>query len=373
MNRFARLILFAAAFNLPVSALAATIAGEVIDRTTNKPATGDAVMLLDPTQGMRESAWTTVDGRGHYSFMVPGNAGMYLIRVEHQKTAYYGPAPSSVTTVNVDVYDVSAKVEGVREEADLVRIETDSRGLHVVENHFVENDSNPPRTQFSKHSFEIYLEQGAHIDGAAAMGPGRAPTSSLPVPLGDKRHYAFVFPIRPGETRFQISYHLPYNGSFGFQPGVSLPTNNLAIMLPKSMRFDGWGFQSIDMDPNMQTFMAKNTKPGAALAYTVSGTGAMPRDEKNRQGDNAQALGGAQGIPGASTQHGQGGEDQSAAQEKRPGGGLGVPINTPDPLQKYKWSILCGLALVLVIAAAFCCGRSMDGMPRPPLRQRRLR
>jgi hypothetical protein len=36
-----------------------------------------------------------------------------------------------------------------------------------------------------------------------------------------------------------------------------------------------------------------------------------------------------------------------------PGGGLGNPIDTPDPLQKYKWWILSGVGLALVIAAGF--------------------
>jgi hypothetical protein len=36
-----------------------------------------------------------------------------------------------------------------------------------------------------------------------------------------------------------------------------------------------------------------------------------------------------------------------------PGGGIGEPINTPDPLSKYKWWILGGLALLLVAAAGF--------------------
>jgi hypothetical protein len=37
----------------------------------------------------------------------------------------------------------------------------------------------------------------------------------------------------------------------------------------------------------------------------------------------------------------------------QPGGGIGQPINTPDPLSKYKWWILGGLALLLAAAAAF--------------------
>jgi hypothetical protein len=39
--------------------------------------------------------------------------------------------------------------------------------------------------------------------------------------------------------------------------------------------------------------------------------------------------------------------------DNRPGGGLGNPIDTPDPLTKYRWWILGGLSLVLAAGAAF--------------------
>ena len=48
-----------------------------------------------------------------------------------------------------------------------------------------------------------------------------------------------------------------------------------------------------------------------------------------------------------------GGQDASAAQGNQPGGGIGNPIGTPDPLSKYKWWILGGLGLLLAAAAAF--------------------
>ena len=37
----------------------------------------------------------------------------------------------------------------------------------------------------------------------------------------------------------------------------------------------------------------------------------------------------------------------------RPGGGIGAPIGSPDPLTKYKWWILSVLAILLIVAAAF--------------------
>ena len=46
----------------------------------------------------------------------------------------------------------------------------------------------------------------------------------------------------------------------------------------------------------------------------------------------------------------------------KPGGGIGAPIDTPDPLSKYKWWILGGLALLLVAAAGFLL-RKPDGAP----------
>lgn len=57
-------------------------------------------------------------------------------------------------------------------------------------------------------------------------------------------------------------------------------------------------------------------------------------------------------------EQGQQGESPSAAQnESRPGGGLGPPIDAPDPLQKYRWWILGGFAGVLVIGGVYVASR----------------
>jgi len=347
MKLTARLTLLAAAL-MPLSLAAATISGTVTDRTTGKPAAGDTAVLLDLTQSMTETARTTIDAKGHYSFTVPDNAGMHLVRVEHEKAAYYGPVPPNTSVVNLDVYDVAAKVSGVHIYADVARMETDQQGLSVTESYFVRNESKPPMTQFGPHAFEFTLPQGAVLEGATATGPGGMAVTDAPVPVGDKGQYAFVFPLRPGETRFQVGYHLPYNGSLALHPDESLPTDNVAVMLPKAMSFDGGqAFQPLTgqaNEPGEQTYLATNVKPGAAVTYTVSGTGSLPREAQN--GDQGQ---GAQGQPGAD----QGSGQQAGTPTNAPGGGLGVPIDTPDPLQKYKWWILSGVALALVVVAAF--------------------
>jgi hypothetical protein len=363
--KLALLTVLSAAAALPLSLSAATISGTVTDRTTNKPAAGDTAVLLNLQQGMTESARTKIDAKGHYSFDVPDNTGMHLVQVEHQKASYYGPVPPNTTTVNIDVFDVAPKVDGLHLYADVSRIETDPQGLSFTESWFIRNESKPPKTQLSPHSFEFYLPQDAILEGATATGPGGMAVSTSPVPVGDKGHYAFIFPLRPGETRFQVGYRVPYTGSAKLQTRVTLPSENVAIMMPKSMSFDGGkDFQPLGADasgPGTQTYLATNVKPDTPLAFTISGTGSMPREQQNPQG-GAQGMGQAapgmgmgadQGAPAG--QPGAQPSDQDQTPQSGPGGGVAgaVPIGTPDPLQKYKWYLFSGLGLALVIAAAF--------------------
>jgi hypothetical protein len=46
-----------------------------------------------------------------------------------------------------------------------------------------------------------------------------------------------------------------------------------------------------------------------------------------------------------------------ADSNNRPGGGLGPPIDAPDPLQKYRWWILGGSAAVLLIGGVYVASR----------------
>ena len=353
-----RALIYLALF-APLTALAASITGTVTNKTVNKPAAGDRVVLIQLQGGMRESNSTTTDARGNFKLDLP-DAGPHLIRVDHEKAGYFHIAPPGTQSADIDVYDVAESVQGVSTEANVMRLETDQQGLHVTQSYFVKNDSAPPRTQLSTHSYEIYLPEGAQVEASAAMAPGGMPVASSPVPLGEKGHYAFVFPIRPGETRFQVSYRLPYTGSYKFSERLAIPAENVAIIMPKSMKFTGsvsTPFQPINDDANAQTFLAKNVPAAQPVEFTVSGTGAMPREAQGGE------TGSAQGGPAAgSSASGGPSQDQpaspeagsaAAANDTRPGGGLGNPIDTPDPLSKYRWWILGGLSLVLAAAAAF--------------------
>jgi hypothetical protein len=55
----------------------------------------------------------------------------------------------------------------------------------------------------------------------------------------------------------------------------------------------------------------------------------------------------------------------AASTDNRPGGGLGPPIEAPDPLDKYRTWILAGFGAVLIVGAIYITQRSRSAHAAP--------
>jgi hypothetical protein len=348
-----RLVAIAAIFLtwlfLPVLTTAQNLTGTVTNATTNKPADGDDVVLLSLAQGMQEAGRTTTNAKGHFTLKLDDASGPHLVRAIHQGVTYHRMAPPGTTSVELQVYDVSKKVAGLSVTADVMRFQAQGSELQGIRLFAVNNKSNPPRTQMNDQNFEFYLPDGADVDQAMAMTAGGQPISTSPVPQKEKNRYAFIFPLRPGETQFQVAFHMPYSGKASINPREIYGSQHFVVMLPKSMQFtagQGAAFQSMQ-DPRQTDAVvevASNTTVGQPLDFTIAGTGALTDSSGERQGG-----GGGEGQSGGAT---------VAGRDSRPGGGLGPPIDAPDPLEKYRWYILGGFGIVLAAAAVYVVGRS---------------
>jgi hypothetical protein len=340
---------------LLASASAQTLTGTVTNGTTKKPAAGDDVVLLSLGQGMEESGRTTTDSKGNFSLKLDDATSPHLVRVIHQGVTYHRMAPPGTTSVEVQVYDVAKKVEGISVTADVMRFQAQGNELQGIRLFAVNNASDPPRAQMSDQSFEFYLPDGAQVDQSMAMTAGGQPINSAPVPQKQKNRYAFVFPLRPGETQFQVSYHMPYSGEASFDPKALYGAQHFVVVLPKTMKFSpgpGENFQSMD-DPRQSDAVvqvASNTTAGQPLVFKISGTGTMSDQPEEAKGGGSP-VGGPQ-TSGAQT------SGPVTGRDSRPGGGLGPPIDAPDPLEKYRWYILGGFGIVLAAGAIYIASRS---------------
>jgi hypothetical protein len=163
---------------------------------------------------------------------------------------------------------------------------------------------------------------------------------------GDKTRYSFIFPLRPGTTQFQVAYQVPYTGKANIDPKTVYPLEHFVAILPKSIEFSaapGTTYKSMN-DPNQpdaNVQVASNTTVGQSLAFKIAGEGSL--------GERVEG-GGAQGTSSD-------GASAGGSAENRPGGGLGPPIDAPDPLQKYRWYILGGFAGLLAVGGVYVASR----------------
>jgi hypothetical protein len=324
---------------------AETLTGTVKNGTSDKPAAGDEVVLLKLGQGMEEAGRTKADAKGAFSFKVDDTSSPHLVRAIHQGVTYHRMAPPGTSSVDVVVYDVSKKIEALSVTADVLRFQARSNELQGIRLFAVDNKSKPPRTQMNDQNFEFYLPDGAEVDTAIAMTAGGQPLTTAPVPQKEKNRYAFIFPLRPGETQFQVVFHLPYRGEANIDPKELYGTQHFVVMLPKSMQFastSGANFASMNdpRQPDAVVQVASNTKAGQPLAFKISGTGILTEQEGSNQEGGSPTAG-----------------STTAGRDSRPGGGLGPPIDAPDPLEKYRWYILGGFALVMAAGAVYITKR----------------
>lgn len=315
--------------NAPAAA-AATLKGTARNGTTGKPAAGDAVILMSLAGAATEIGRGKTDTNGRFRFSGADKQAPHLVRVVHQAVAYQAITPAGVNSVEVEVYDVVRKLDGVTATLDVQRLQTAGDTLQVIEEIALRNASDPPRTLVNDRPFEIQLPPEAQVVSGRVQTSGGQPVMRKPTPGDQNGRYYFPFPLLPGDSRFSVAYLLPYRGEAAFEPKILYPLENYIVVLPRSMKFEAKKAGMFQPMPgktgsNVQEMAA--VKPGEPLAFRVSGTGTLA----NLQGGQEQAQG---------------------RQAARSSGGLGAPAKPPAPLHNLGWFLLGGLSVVLAASVA---------------------
>ncbi len=342
LAHFVVLLLFACSLAAP----AETLRGRVTNGTTNKPSAGDEVLLKRMGNGMEDAGKTTTNPRGEFSFEVATSQTPYLIWVKHQNVMYTHTVRPGSGVAAINVFDAATDVKAIKILEHMMVLQSQAGVLKVDEIFTVENSSVPPRTKPGPRAFQVYVPDGATMEEATAQIPEGMPLKAGLAPTGEKDQYAFAYPVRPGKTQFRMGYTLPYNGSFQFNPTIEYGIDHMLVVVPDSITLTpaAGAVYTPTSDPqikNMNMFIASDVTPRQQLGFAIKGSGMLPRQEA------------------------QGQSPQTQGPDNRPGGGLGVPNERPDPLHSVQWIFLGVLSLFLAGGAVYVYLSARDPATAP--------
>lgn len=355
-NGFRRVLMAGAAvaaLAMAASAQTATVSGHVTDGTTNKPAADVTLTLLSLEGGMQPIAHTSSDAAGQYHFGdVPGNTTL-MVQADYQGVPYFQPLTAGQPTNNIgiEVYEASHDESKIHLDAEIAVVQPEQGDLAVVDEYRAENDMAPPRTLYQTGGlFRFRVPAGATVDGARVMSTSKLPVDSVPNKTAEANVYRLDFPLRPGETRIQVSYRVPYPGLKATLHDTPIyPTRQFELYLPAPMTLQAPGFVQLGTQDNYKVFgPTATTAVGSTVAFSVAGTAPMPPDT-----GSDDSSGGAGGATGGATGGDAATETASATAPAAPAAstddtGAGAAAAAPAEktfFERNMWTLLALLGL----------------------------
>ncbi len=257
---------------LPLLALAA-VDGTVVNGTSGKPQPGASVALLKPggASGMETVASVTTDAQGRFRFEQTPE-GAHLVHATHQGVTYnlmlQPGAPAS--NLQLEVFD-SSKVPGQAQlTLHTVLLEPSAERLAVLESFFYRNPGRLTYHDPGRGTLRLWLAGGASDVQVTAQGPGSMALQREAEKASQANVFKVDFPIKPGETRFDVTYSLPPGKFSGRALYKDLPTRLLA---PAGVTLAGAALRLLGQEPGTQAAVYEVT--GGAYEMTVAGTGSL--------------------------------------------------------------------------------------------------
>jgi hypothetical protein len=196
-------------------AISATVTGTVKNGTTGQNMSDADVSLVNPAAGMKTEK-TTRAANGRYSFENV-EPGMYLVQSSYQGVTYRHSAQAVANDhliVDILVYDATESWSGVRVLAPHFTAARKGDHLIIERVYDIYNESSPPVTIAGENGYFRFPVPGdMHEFHALYASFEGIPVERQPVETADKSALRVDFPIRPGLTRFAMSYEVGYHDS----------------------------------------------------------------------------------------------------------------------------------------------------------------
>ncbi len=284
---------------LAASAAMAAVSGVVINGTSGQPQAGATVTLYKfGTGAMEQVAEVQSDAQGKFAFTqeVPAQ-GPSIVRVRWQGVLYNHMMPpgSPTTGFTVTVFDASRQPGAAKVSKHMILFEPADGKLAVTESWIISNEGKTTWFDPAGGTLKFQLPKAAgdnpEFRATAPDGAGM----SVPVPIAETSApdvRAARFEIKPGETRMDLNYQVPYTPGEPYQGKIASKDDNTYLIAPNGITMTGANLTDLGTEPRTQAhiFGLQGTSYKIQLTGAAAEAPAPTADEEADSGPQIEAI-----------------------------------------------------------------------------------
>ena len=270
------------------------VTGTVINQSTGKPQAGATVGFNKlGGNGIELIDQAKSDANGNFTINQTPTGGMpYLLRTVYDGVSYNHMLPpgSPTSGITVDVYNMSKQQGEAKITKHMVLFEPANGQMTVNETYILENASKTAWNDSDQGTLKFFLPAGAGGKAQVqATAPGGMPIGAGVLKTGTPDIFAVDFPVKPGETRIDVTYSTPYTAGQPFAGKVPSKDENTYLIAPNGITLEGKGLNDLGTEPRTQAHIYGLT--GSRYEIALSGAVAAPPGGDASGGDQGDSSG----------------------------------------------------------------------------------
>jgi hypothetical protein len=264
--------------------------GTLVNQTSGKPQPNVTVTLAQPGHGLQTLGTARTDAQGHFAINASAQGPM-LLQTTYQGVEYFQMIPpgSPTSGLQVPVYDATSKPGTAHVSQHMFLLQPNDKGIAVNETLLLRNDTKTAYSNPAKGDLDFYLPPGA---GGSVQVTVTAP-DGLPVPrdaekAAGKDVYKVNYPLKPGETRFDLAYTLPETANPRvFASKLVQKEGATRIVVPNGVTIEGDGLTPLGQEPSTQANIYDIK--GDAFTVKLEGSGTLAAGDGSSDNDDSGA------------------------------------------------------------------------------------
>ena len=236
----------------------AAVTGTVINRTTGQPQAGATVGFYKLVNAFQLAEEVKTDAQGNFSIDdAPDGAKPNMIRTTYDGVGYIHMLPpgSPAAGLTLDVYSASRQPGAAKVSKHMILFQPSGGQLTVNETYILENNGKTAWNDPEGGALRVWAPAAAkgkvEVNGTAADANGMGIPATL-VKTSAPDVFGVNFPVKPGETRIDIDYTVPYTEGEPYEGKIVSKDDNTYLVTPNGVGISGEKLNDLGMEQKTQ-------------------------------------------------------------------------------------------------------------------------